>query len=332
MGGGGDGADSHEPSNPGEPNTGGGGGAARSDVAPYYVGGKGGSGIVIVRYLGDPLATGGAVTAGTGSAAGYTLHTFTDVGAHTLEFGAIDATISGALTGSGGFTWNTPGTLTLTGSNTYTGTTKITDGTLALQGSGSIADSATISIHSGATFDVTGTTGVYAIQSGQTLQGSGAIRGDLVMNAGSALAPGASPGILTYDGDLTLSGSSLLIDIWSGDGEGTGHDLIEFASGALTLADQPHITVDLAGFLPELGSSYTIISGFENDLTEGFDSTVLVENAPAQWWANNGFQIVYGSGSIALAFVPEPGTWIMLAMGLWGLLAAGRRRNRRSAA
>ena len=56
----------------------GGGGSERS--AGIIQGGNGGSGIVIVRYLGAQRATGGTVT----SSGGYTIHTFTTVGLSTF--------------------------------------------------------------------------------------------------------------------------------------------------------------------------------------------------------------------------------------------------------
>jgi hypothetical protein len=64
--------------NSGTPNTGGGGGGANSDASSgnSLTGGNGGSGIVIIRYAGSPVATGGIVTQG----GGYTYHTFTSSG------------------------------------------------------------------------------------------------------------------------------------------------------------------------------------------------------------------------------------------------------------
>ena len=63
----------------GTTNTGGGGGG--SDGSSTYVNGAaGGSGIVIIRYLGIQAATGGTVT----SSGGYTIHTFTGDG--TFQF------------------------------------------------------------------------------------------------------------------------------------------------------------------------------------------------------------------------------------------------------
>jgi hypothetical protein len=60
----------------GSTNTGGGGGGN------YYgfSGAKGGSGIVIIRYPGAPIATGGTIT----SVDGDTIHTFTATGSHTF--------------------------------------------------------------------------------------------------------------------------------------------------------------------------------------------------------------------------------------------------------
>jgi hypothetical protein len=73
IGGGGNGANSTGQS--GSVNTGGGGGASENGGA-----GNGGSGIVIIRYPGTPIATGGTIT----SVGGDTIHTFTATGSHTF--------------------------------------------------------------------------------------------------------------------------------------------------------------------------------------------------------------------------------------------------------
>jgi hypothetical protein len=61
----------------GTPNTGGGGGGAGGNGRR---GGAGGSGIVIIRYPGNPIATGGTIT----SVDGDTVHTFTATGSSTF--------------------------------------------------------------------------------------------------------------------------------------------------------------------------------------------------------------------------------------------------------
>ncbi len=395
LGGGGDGQHvAHQPANPGQTNTGGGGGASRSDNEAIGIGGAGGSGIVVVRYPGAPVAVGGTITQGTGSAEGYTIHTFTDVGTHAFEI--LDATVSATLTGSGGFTWDTRGTLTLTGANTHTGATWVTDGTLALGnpeavrhgtlmlvggaatvtspggieytlgglagmgpfdakanslivggngqttlfsgeltaagltkaglgtlrlsgsntlesltisegvltlvGAGSIGGDTAIDVRSDATLDLGGASETYELQSGQTLTGSGRILGDLIMGAGSRLEPGGGPGILSYEGDLVFDGAELLVSVFGDGGAGDGHDMLRFVSGDLALRGTPRITVELDGFTPEPGGSYTIISGFANEVADGFDPTVFVRGA-GEGFGDGFFRVDYTEGTVALTFV-----------------------------
>jgi hypothetical protein len=59
--------------------SGGGGGTGIDGSATYFEGKAGGSGIVIIRYAGGQIGSGGTVT----SAGGYTYHTFTSSGTYT---------------------------------------------------------------------------------------------------------------------------------------------------------------------------------------------------------------------------------------------------------
>jgi hypothetical protein len=85
QGGGGNGSSlgygngSYNNGTPGSPNTGGGGGGTDPESTTAN---EGGSGIVIIRYLGGPNATGGAISQ-TGS---YTIHTFTNIGNTTFQY------------------------------------------------------------------------------------------------------------------------------------------------------------------------------------------------------------------------------------------------------
>jgi autotransporter-associated beta strand protein len=98
---------------------GGGGGGAGT----FARGGNGGSGAVIVRYQGDSLGNiGGTVSEGTGTATGYTLHTFTNTGSANFNMSGVNlndrlgATISGNVQASR-VDFNGPGTVTLAGSS-----------------------------------------------------------------------------------------------------------------------------------------------------------------------------------------------------------------------
>jgi autotransporter-associated beta strand protein len=112
-------------------------------------------------------------------------------------------------TPDGGLTKLSAGTFALTNANTYTGATTVSGGTLALRGSSSVAGSSGISIGAGATFDVSGRTdGKLTLVSGQMLSGSGTVNGQLQANAGSSVAPGPGLGVLTVNGNVTLSGNT----------------------------------------------------------------------------------------------------------------------------
>ena len=78
IGGGGSGSNSGANGQNGQPNTGGGGGATFGYQGES--GGGGGSGIVVVRYPGPQIATGGTIT----QVAGDTLHLFTNTGSFTF--------------------------------------------------------------------------------------------------------------------------------------------------------------------------------------------------------------------------------------------------------
>jgi hypothetical protein len=70
-------------------NTGGGGGGGGAGSSGSGDGGNGGSGIVIVRYAGTPIATGGTITQN----GGYTIHKFTVSGTFTLTGSTSGATV-----------------------------------------------------------------------------------------------------------------------------------------------------------------------------------------------------------------------------------------------
>jgi fibronectin-binding autotransporter adhesin len=103
---------------------------------------------------------------------------------------------------SGGLTKLDSGTLTLTGGSTYTGNTVITNGTLALGAGGSIANSANISVVSGAIFDVSAIN--FTLASGQTLEGSGNVNGTVTNSGTIAPSVPGTIGTLTFNNNLTL--------------------------------------------------------------------------------------------------------------------------------
>ena len=331
-------------------NRGGGGGGAGSSSSTFRKGGDGGSGLVVVRYQGAQAATGGSVAVGSGSAADYTLHTFSTVGTSALDLSGVDmnqrlgVVHNGIISGSGDLTFTGPGSLTLNAANTYSGVTRVNAGTLALGSSGSIGSSSGVSIANGANFNVSTVTGGFTLGDEQTLSGGGTIAGDVTISG--THSPGFSPGIQVFADDLAYTvGSNVvweLIDNTVLD-RGTDYDGVD-VSGDLTFTGSTTITLDFAllGSMVDWtnefwNNDYTgtdgwkifdvggEITGFENLTLAGStidkDGTSLTsERSGASFYLFEGADGVY----LNYAAVPEPSVALLGGLGLLALLL--RRR------
>jgi hypothetical protein len=128
IGGGGTGGRGNSPlATAGAPNTGGGGGGAGEAVS--NPGKAGGSGVVIVRYAGTPIATGGIITQN----GGYTIHTFNSNGTFAYngaQSGAIVPNASNCGPGSVTLSGTAAAGMTLDWYDAATGGTLLSSGTL----------------------------------------------------------------------------------------------------------------------------------------------------------------------------------------------------------
>jgi autotransporter-associated beta strand protein len=220
-------------------------------------------------------------------------------------------------------------TLVLDGTNTYTGDTKVTGGTLKLASTVSLTSSV-IDVGAGAYLDVTdfGPAG-YTVAAGNTIKGSGTVNGSL--NVLGTLSPGSSPGLLTVNGDVTLSGN-YSAEI-AGNAPGTGYDqlLVIGANRTVTLGGTLSVT---STYTPGASDMFWIIV---ND-----DATSILSGAFSNY-ANGdpipalpGFNIYYhadystnsltGGNDVVLA-IPEPATLLMLVIAA-GLCLAFRRARK----
>lgn len=117
-------------------------------------------------------------------------------------------TLATPVTGPGPLIKRGSGTVRLAAVDNRTGATRVESGTLALAVGGSLTASTPVTVQSGAVLDITAAG--YTLNSGQTLTGSGEVRGHLTAGNGSVLSPGDSVGTLTVTGDLSLSGGATL--------------------------------------------------------------------------------------------------------------------------
>ncbi len=151
-------------------------------------------------------------------------------------------TVTSAISGAGSLTKTGAATLDITAANGYSGNTTVSTGTLKLGARGSLANSPTISVASGATLDVTDVVGGsnydgtrFSLASGQTLKGTGTIVGTIGVTGGATLAPGDSPGLLSLQGNYVQGATgNLAIEIGGTTPGSTGYDVLGI-TGAATL-------------------------------------------------------------------------------------------------
>ena len=263
---------------------------------------------------------------------------------------ASDSAFSGTITGAGNLAKRGAATLTLGGTCDYTGTTSVEGGTLRV--TGSLTGTASVTVGPGATLDVEGSvSGNLTIRG--TLTGIGAV-GQVTMEGGATLAPGASPGALRAQRTAWRNGGNYNWQVHDAAGNpGIGYDvflveglldLTEAAGFNINLWSLSDVSPDVSGpcinFDPGLPAEWTLaraaggIVGFD---PLAFNLHVLPNNGTdgfANDLAGGAFSLDVLGNDLVLRFnpsssqvIPEPGTAAILAL---GLLAALRRRARRA--
>jgi len=140
------------------------------------------------------------------------------------------------------------------------------------------------------------------------LQGSAVVGVD-VINEG-VVAPGASPGILTVDGDYTQTGL-LRIEL-GGTQPVVEHDVLSILGHAALGGVLEMLLTD--GFLPAPGDDFEILRFSSAGVSGAFDELDLPDLGGNGYWD---MSALYSAGRAT--FVPEPGTFALVAIGLAAL-------------
>lgn len=162
-----------------------------SSMAPFFQG----STVAPIIPIHAVVQAGGAVIDSNGNT-----NTFAEPLQHDSTLGS---------TPDGGLSKNGAGTLILISNVTYTGSTLINAGTLAVSNAVALGSSPLLSVAGGAALDASGRSdSTLTLVGGQTLTGTGGVKGNVVAGYGAILAPGGSVGMLSFSNSLVLMGGS----------------------------------------------------------------------------------------------------------------------------
>lgn len=242
-----------------------------------------------------------------------------DVGTGSINFNQTDSfTLAAEISGNGTVNQRGTGTTTLTAANTYTGVTNILGGTLALRDGGSIANSSTVHVASGATLDAAGS--FLTFGAAQILSGTGTLMGEIIVNGTLSVGDTAdSAGILSFTNSLELtSTSSLLIELGGLD-RGVSFDAIN-VTGDIAFDGTLMISL-IDGFTLTEGDLFQIFQ-FGGHTRGDFANVVF---------ASGGYTGSFNAldGALTISAIPEPSTYAAIAGGLVLGLTAWRRRAMR---
>jgi len=205
----------------------------------------------------------------------------------------------------------------LSGANSYTGTTTVSGGTLLINGNQSAA------------------TGAVSVASTATLGGSGTIGGATTIANGAFLAPGNSPGMLTFGSSLTLNATSTTTMELAGNGGVAGTDFDKIVvPGAIAFNGTLNI-VSFGGYDLNQTATYDLFdfgSSTGNFANVSVAATALT-NDSGVWTGSTldgtvNYSFSQANGILSVSAIPEPSTYAALAgLGILGFAIYRRRKT-----
>ncbi len=212
------------------------------------------------------------------------------LGANTLTAGTAHSTsFAGSIGGTGGFTKQGGGTLTLTGVNGYGGATTVNVGTLAIDSATALSGATDVTVAAGATLTITDNASQATANS---LAGGGTVKIGPTTGAGSLILQGNTAttfsGSFAGKGSLFLANGNLLTLTGTGGSSGkiggdleldsTGSGGLTLSGTALTVLGQVEgVTVEGGTLTVSNGGKLTVGPSAEGNLA--VEGTMLISGA-----------------------------------------------------
>ncbi len=253
-------------------------------------------------------------------AAPITLYGTNNIEAGYQESNYFQVYFNGPMSGTGGWSIGSVQQYYFEGTNTYSGPTILTAyGTLFVGANSSLGSSSLINLDNvDATLDVSAMPSGLILGNGQTLEGIanqvaivdvGGINGSVTMNTGSTLSPNeTTPGMLTFNDNLTLSGATLDIDLGSDPTqEGNGVNSLISVAGSLGLSGVNTIQVTPVGPLSTV-QPYTILT-YDGSLSGGAGNLSISSSNPRYTVSVLNPSTTPGAIELSITGVPQPQIW-----------------------
>lgn len=232
------------------------------------------------------------------------------------------ATISGPISGAGGIAKNNPGTLVLSGANTYSGQTVINNGTLVVNGS-----SASDTVVGAGKLQGTGSAKVLSIFDEPTNPfdaGTLSPRDDTLAGTFTAgRADFADGGDYLFNLNDVNGGAGVGWDLLTLTGAGTANANLDVPAGAggFTI----NLTGPGTGFNEALDASFTIVDA---DAVTNFEPADFIVNTTGFAPSFTGtFSVSDANGNLNLVYTPVPEPAAAGVLGLLAFAALARRQR-----